>query len=154
MKKRNILIGLICLLMVFVLTGCKNKTAITTSDFKTKAEGLGYTTADVLDKFSTFEYVKEATVAQSADGFQVEFYVLDNESNATGMFNTNKTSFESSKSGVSSESSVNMANYSTYTLTSNGYYMHLCRVDNTLLYVKVKESKKDAAKKLIDDLDY
>lgn len=70
------------------------------------------------------------------------------------MFNANKTSFESLSSGASSESSASMANYSTYTLNSSGYYMHLCQVDNTLLYVKVEDSHKDAVKKFIDNLGY
>ena len=54
----------------------------------------------------------------------------------------------------SSESSSSMGNYSSYTLVSNGYYMHLCRVDNTLLYVKVSDTYKDSVKKLINELGY
>ena len=40
MGKRNIFISIICILMLFVLTGCDNKTVITTNDFKTKVESL------------------------------------------------------------------------------------------------------------------
>lgn len=70
------------------------------------------------------------------------------------MFNTNRSTFESYKGNSSSESSSSMGNYSSYTLTSNGYYMHLCRVDNTLLYVKVNDTYKDSVKKLIKELGY
>lgn len=140
--------------MLFALTGCGSKQVITTSDFKTKTKSLNYNTADVISQYSSYEYIKEATVAQSSDGYQVEFYVLDNVDNATSMFNTNKSTFESYKGNFSSESSSSMGNYSSYTLTSGGYYMHLCRVDNTLLYVKVEDTYKEPVESLIKELGY
>jgi hypothetical protein len=70
------------------------------------------------------------------------------------MFNTNKSTFESYKGNSSSESSANMSNYSTYTLTSSGYYMHLCRVDNTLIYVRVKDDFKKDVQAVIKKLGY
>ena len=153
MKKKGILFGALCLVMLFLVTGCGNKKAITTSDFKSKAEKAGYQTADVYNQYKEFGYVKEATVA-TKDGYQVEFYVLDNKSNAAGMFNTNKTTFENTKSGSATESSVELGNYSTYSLTSSDSYMYLSRVDNTLIYVKVPESAKDNVKSLIKELGY
>ena len=154
MKNKSILFGVVCFLMLFALTGCGSKTAITTSDFKSKTENLGYTNIDVTSQYSSYDYIQEATVAQSSDGYQVEFYVLDDKGNATSMFNTNKSTFESYKGNSSSESSSSMGNYSSYTLTSSGYYMHLCRVDNTLLYVRVKDTYKDSVKNLIKELGY
>lgn len=154
MKKRNILFGVVCFLMLFALTGCGNKTAITTSEFKSKTERLGYTNVDVTSQYASYGYIKEATVAQSPNGFQVEFYVLDDDGNATSMFNTNKGTFETYKGNSSSESSSSMGNYSSYTLNSSGYYMHLCRVDNTLLYIKVTDTYKDSIKSLIKELGY
>ena len=140
--------------MLFVLTGCGNKNVITTNDFISKTEKLGYTTTNVIEQYASYSYVKEATVAQSSEGYQVEFYTLDDEANATGMFNTNRSTFESYKGNSSSESSSSMGNYSSYTLTSSGYYMYLCRVENTLLYVKVNDTYKDSVKKLIKELGY
>lgn len=154
MKKRNIIFGVVCFFMLFALTGCGNKTAITTSDFKTKTEKLNYTTTDITSQYASYGYIQEATVAQSSDGYQVEFYVLDDAGNATSMFNTNKTTFDSYKGNSSTEISASMGNYSSYTLTSSGYYMHLCRVDNTLLYVKVNDTYKDSVKSLIKELGY
>ena len=70
------------------------------------------------------------------------------------MFNLNKETFEKEKKDISSQSSSSFGNYETYTLTTGDYYMHLCRVDNTFLYVKVNKENKDAVKKLIKDLGY
>ena len=59
-----------------------------------------------------------------------------------------------SKGNGATESSANIGNYSTYGLTSNGYYMYVSRVDNTLLYAKVSTTYKDAVKSIIKDLGY
>lgn len=153
MKKKNIFLGIICFLILFT-TGCGNKKAITTADFISKTKELGYESSDVTSQYASYGYIKEATVARSKDGYQSEFYVLDNKSHAVSMFNTNKSIFESYKGNTSAEASANLGNYSSYTLTSSGYYMHICRVDNTLLYVKVKDQYKDNLKKLINELKY
>lgn len=90
----------------------------------------------------------------SSDGWQVEFYVLDDSANATAMFNTNKNIFENYKGNSSSEKSSSIGNSASYSLTSSGYYMYLCRIDNTLLYVKVQDIYKDTVKDLVKELGY
>lgn len=154
MKKRNIFLGIVCFLMIFMLTGCKDKIALSAEEFKSKVESNGYTAHDVTDQYSEYEYIKTGIVALSSSNYQIEFYVLDNESNAQRMFDDNKSKFESSQGSVSSHSEASLKNYSTYTLNSNGKYMHLCRVDNTLLYVDVDETYKDQVKDLVNKLGY
>ena len=94
-----------------------------------------------------------ATVAKN-DGWQVEFYVLDTEQSAKGMYDTNKTIFENYESGNNVHATVTLKNYSTYMIKSSGYYMYLSRVDNTLLYVKVDDKYEDTVKSLVKDLGY
>ena len=149
MKRKKILFTIICFLMLFI-TGCGNKKVITTDDFISKTKEMGYESTDITPQYASYGYIKEATVARSKDGYQVEFYVLDDKSHATSMFNTNKSIFESYKGNTSAETSANMGNYSSYTLSSSGYYMHICRVNNTLLYAKVKDQYKENAKKIIE----
>ena len=153
MKKKGILFTALCFLMLFLVTGCGKKTVITTSEFISKAEKAGYQTTDITAQYSSYEYIKEATIAKN-DNYQVEFYVLDGEDKAKGMFDTNKTDFENSKGSSSSYSTVNLANYSTYALTSAGKYMYLARVENTLIYIKVDEKYKDSVKGFVKDLGY
>ena len=153
MKKRGILLVVVCLLVLFVTTGCMNKKAITTSEFKNKMEGKGFTIVDVLEQFSEYQYVKEATVAKN-DDFQLEFYVLSDTERANYMFNTNKEIFQNSKGSSSFETKNKVGNYENYSLTSAGYYMYVSRVNNTLIYLKVNESKKDEVIEIIKDLGY
>lgn len=154
MKRGKIFLGVVLCFMVLLLTGCGNKKAITADDFSTIAEKYDCTIIDVMNQYSSYGVVDNALVARNSDGWQVEFYVLDSENSAASMFNTNQTTFENSKSGTTTESSSNMGNYSTYTLNSGGTYMHLCRVDNTLLFVKVDDTYKDTVEKLIKELGY
>ena len=157
MKKKNIIFITTCLLIMFTLTGCfnLNKTAITTNDFISKSTKLNYETTNVISQYTMiYDYIKEATAAESKDGYQVEFFVLDDETNAINMFNLKQSTFNDYKNDAVTETSINSDNYSTYTLISSEYYMYLCRVDNTLLYVKVKDTYKNSVKKLIKELNY
>ncbi len=154
MKIKRLVLSIMCLVSLFGLTGCGNKTEITTDQFKSKVESNGLLTTDVTTQYSEYEYVKEATVALKEGEYQIEFYVLDNEANATSMFNTNKTIFETYKGNASKETSSSVGNYSKYTLQSNDLYMYLCRVKNTLLYIKVDDKYKDDVKNIVKDLGY
>ena len=154
MKKRKILLVVLCFLMLFMVTGCGKKTVLTTDEFKAKVTELGYTTQDAKEQFADKDFVKDVTIALNSKGFQVEFYVFADEASAVSSFNTNQTSFENVKSGKSIETSSSMANYSEYSLESSGKYMHVCRVETTLLFVSVDVKYKDEAKKLIKELGY
>lgn len=70
------------------------------------------------------------------------------------MFDNNKSIFESYKIGLSAEKSTSFKNNSTYSLSSDGYYMYLSRVENTLLYIRVKDIYKDKVKTIVDKLGY
>ncbi len=47
-----------------------------------------------------------------------------------------------------------MKNYSTYSLTTNGKYKYLSRIDNTLIYIDASDDYKDAIKDIIKELGY
>lgn len=93
-------------------------------------------------------------ISKSNEDWNVELYILNTKESASSMFNLNKETFEKEKKEINSQSSSSFGNYETYTLISNGYYMHTCRIENTLLYVKAKKENKEAIHKLIKDLEY
>lgn len=151
MKKRFAFV-VVCVLMILCLTGCGSKEVITTDYFKTTAEKYNYTTLDVSDKFSSG--IVAATYAESSDGYGITFLTFEDESSAVARFNYQKSIYEKYKGSASSESSSNVNNYLTYTLTSGGYYMHICKVDNTMLYVRTSDIYKSNVKKMIKELGY
>lgn len=153
MKIKKCLLVLSILLMLFTLTGC-SKTVKTTADFKKIAEENNLVVADVYSQYSAYSFFKEATAVKSTDGWQIEFYVLSDEDHAVSMFDTNQKIFEDSKGKNSSSSSSEGSNFQKYTITTDGYYMHVCRVENTLLYLRVEEKFKSDVKKIVKKLGY
>ena len=144
----------ISLLLLFMVSGCTNKKAIDTKKFIDLANKYDYSYSDVLDQYSSYEYIKEATIIGEIDGWQIEFYILDNSSNAEGMFETNKEIFEKSRGSSSIYYSINAKNFSTYSLTSNGRYMYLSRIENTLIYIDVQEQYKSLVESLVEEIGY
>jgi len=88
------------------------------------------------------------------DDYQIEFYELSNEENAIDMYATNKIRFETSKGNSSAVTNFDFKNYSKYTLTTNGKYKVLSRIDNTLIYIDVDKDYKDIVKDLLKEIGY
>lgn len=152
MKKRGLLIFLI-ILTLFVFTGCGKK-ALTTEDFEAKAKDSGFTVKDYTGEIDDYEHIKHVTVAKADGNWQVQFYELYDIDSAQQTFDKYKMDFEKHKDSSSAESSSSDDNYSMYTLLSQGYYMYICRVDNTILYAKVDEENKDNVKRFMNSLGY
>mgnify|MGYP004662872861 CR=1 FL=1 len=155
MKKKKFTIAVvISVLTLFILTGCGNKKAATVETFEQVSKEHGNEIVDITDQYQKYENIEKAIISKNTDNWNVEFYILNSNDSASSMFNLNKETFEEESEGASSQTSASFGNYETYTLTTGDYYMHLCRIDNTFLYVKVKKENKDAVKKLVKDLGY
>lgn len=130
------------------------KTAITADKFSEVMNDKAYVLEDVTVQFAQYgDYVKKVCVARKS-GYQIEFFELANVANAIESYNTNKTKFESQKGSTSSYFTVSKGNYNMYTLTTNGKYKYICRVDNTFIYMDVAEEYKDEVKSIVNELGY
>lgn len=159
--KKGLKIALIILavivigVVILIASLNKEKVAITPDSFKTTMEEKDYTVSDVTSVFSQYGgYVKKAYLAQKNTDYQIEFYELSNLDNAVDFFNTNRAKFESQKGNSSIYSNVSLKNYSTYSLTTNGKYKYVSRVDNTVIYIDVDEKYQDTVKSLIKEIGY
>lgn len=156
MKRKIVIIIFISLLITLCLVACENysKKTITASEFRTIMESNGYTTTDITYQYKSDKHIKEVITASSKNDFDVSFYITDSLESAIDLFNTNKTYFEKQKSYISSEASTELANYSLFYLTTGGYYMYICRVDNTIFYARVLEAFKQPVNDIIEKLGY
>lgn len=155
MKKSKILLLAMCVLMlVGCFTGCGKKTAITDDDFRTIANDNGLSIIDATEQFPDSLILETASIAKSDDDWQIEFYVLTDSKAATGMFNTNKENFENLKGNASFQTSVAIGNHAVYSLVSNGTYMHVSRIDNTVVYVNEDAENKDAIDSVLKKMGY
>lgn len=156
MKLKKILVVCSLVLALFVVTGCQFslKKVASVDKFKEVANANNLTVIDAKEQLKEYDVVKEAFLAKSAEGWQVEFYVLSTNKDAKDMYDTNRKIFSDSKGENQKEQFLTIKEYSMYNLKSDGYYMHLSKVDNTLLYIKVNEKYENNAKKIIKDLGY
>lgn len=156
MKKiKNIISLIICFIAVLTVTGCKDKKSITADEFKNTMESNDYTVQEATDQFSEYDYVEKVYIALISDSsYQIEFYQLSDDDYATSFYNNNKSIFEESKSSKNSETSVSMANYSKYTLETNGKYKVISRINNTAIYLNVDAEYKEDVKSILKKLGY
>ncbi len=154
MKIKKILLSIFSIFFVFTLTGCINKKVINSDKFISISKKYKLTVSNVTNYYKEDKRIKKGYVSSNLRGWRVEFYEFNNEDNAEKVFNTNKKLFEKEKTKNSTEASSNWRNYSTYTLTTSLNYYYLCRVENTMIYVKVDLSHKKDVKKFIDKLGY
>lgn len=159
MKKALIIIGIIVIVLVGIVlvvfnTLNKEKTPISANTFNTTMESKGYIMTDTTSQFAQYGNYMSKSYAAQKTGYQIEFYELSSEENAISMYNTNKTKFESQKSNDSASAIASMNNYATYSLTTNGKYKYLSRIDNTLVYIDVDESYKDVVKDIMKEIGY
>lgn len=159
--KKTVIIVTVIVLIFLALIGIvfinlnKEKVSITASDFKNSMEQKGYIITDANSQFSQYDYVKQVYVASSGDySFQIEFYELSDENYAIDFYNNNTSRFEESKGNASSKTSVSWKNYSKYTLSSNGKYMVVSRINNTAIYIDVDDKYKDTVKDILNELGY
>lgn len=160
-KQRRIISLLVLILLISIIVSIvllittKGKKAISTQQFKDTFDENEYNLVDVIDQFSSYQYVKEACIAVSKDAsYQIEFYVLENDNYAIDFFNRNKSIFESKKGSLSTETSADIKNCSRYTLNSNDRFMFLSRIDNTVVYIDVYNNYINNVNSIIEKLNY
>jgi len=152
---KGVLLTIACVCVMFVLTGCAEKTALTADEFKNLAEGEGYTVIDSTSKVEQSDRIKKVYVAvNSGLTYQIEFWELSDVDIGVIFYNTNKENFENSKGSVNAETTINLGNYSKYTLSTNGKYKVIARVENTAIYANVDEEYKEEVKDFIEQLGY
>ena len=150
MKKKILFIVIISLFS----TGCVgSKEKISYNQF---IEYAAESEFEIQDKTKALKdpNIKKVILAKKSDEYQIEFYKLKGITEAIYMFNDNRKIFKTSKNETSTYTYTNLGNYSVYSLTNESYYMYLCRVDNTLLYVKVPIEYKDEIIEFSEKIGY
>ena len=153
--KKIIVIGILCIVMIFIITGCKaTKKPLNGEEFTQIAEKHELTVVDVKEQFSENPEIETALVAAKIDKWQIEHYQLATKDDAKKMFEKNKTTFEELSKDSKKETKIEIGNYTKYTSETDDYFMLLSRVDNTFLYVRVPIEYKEDAIAIIKDLGY
>ncbi len=160
LKKLSVLF-VVCVLTMMSLVACGDKEPATVEKFIEVAESNGCTIQSLTaEEVATAledspEYYKSLTLALNEESdWQVEFYVLASEENAAALFTSFKSFFEENKGDVSGEVSTSVGNSATYSITTNGEYVYVGRIADTVVFVQTPKGNKDAVKAIIDGIGY
>lgn len=155
-KTKKLLVITVLLFGVFILTGCGNKEPITSEQFNSKMDEKGYKITDVSQQFENYKTIEKAYVARSSDyTHQIEFYELSTDEAAIKFYENNKSIFVSSLGNkVTNQLDTNSKNVSKYHVGSNGYYMAISRIKNTVIYARVEDAYAVKVADIIKDLGY
>ncbi len=153
MKKRIIIIvGILSL--ICITTGCTNKKTMKTEKFIKIVKRYDLKPLDIIGQYENSKIMKKATVAESEDYWQIEFYELINKKEAENLYETQKKKYTVNKKSSKVYDEKEKRNYEEFTIEDNQKYMHVCRIKNTILYVKVSPEYKDIVKPIIEEIGY
>lgn len=157
MKKtiRSLSLVLLSALMLALLTSCR-KTPSDTAAFKALANEKGYVIFDVTDQYINAPQIKEATIAAPSDkSYQIEFYIITDVDSAKELFQAQTKVMDEAKGNSWSGNVSNGRNYAKSTVITNGQYMMLCYIENTVLYVPLTDKdNREAIEKFVDAFKY
>ncbi|MCL1793599.1 MAG: hypothetical protein FWG34_06995 [Oscillospiraceae bacterium] len=154
MKKIKVfLFAALILASVFMMAACAEKVPITAGDFKKKAGESGYEVFDVTAQYEDFPHVL-LSVSFEKDDIYMQFFEIEDAESAVGMFNTNKATVISYKSGTSSTSELNLSNYNKYTQKSGAKYHVVERVGATFVYAECGKGNSKIIDDFLKDIGY
>ena len=152
--RRAVTIALMCIIMIFTLTACGERTPLTSADIESMAISEGLTITDLTAESDDSEAIENEIYAENtAENWAVDFAVLSDETAAQQAFANLKTVFEASAGNATATTSVNVGNYQSYSISSNGQYMYVSRTGNTLIYTQTESSNKESVKDFISKLE-
>ena len=150
MKKKAIVV-LIILITIF-MTGCVTRESLKSNEFKAMIEKRGFT---VLDKTTTKinQSIKKYYIATNKQQtYSIEYYELDSEMDAQGIYLKYKESMVATGAQVSTE--MNLGNSSKYADNFNGRYRVASRISNTLIWIDAKREYQEEIKALLKEIGY
>lgn len=130
------------------------KDALTADEFKTVMVQKGFQTADITEKYSSYNIKKYYLALAPDESYQIDFLECNDTVVAKNLYAGNKAQIEATKGNASMTSEASVSNYSKYSQTSNGSFQVISRIDNTLLMIVTEDDLKDTVKDLLDDIGY
>ena len=142
-------------LMAAFLTSCK-KSPSDTSQFKQLAKEYKFEIYDVSNQYVNAPQIKEATIALPSDqAFQIEFYTITDRESAKQLYLAESDVVDGYKDANYSGSSSNGQNYAKRSIVTNGKYLMVSYIENTLVYVPPTDEKnKKTIEEFLKKLNY
>ncbi len=150
MKKIFALI--LVLSVLFSLTACQKKTALTADAFTEAMEDAGYVVMDVTD-FTDTNGVDVTILYAENEDLEVFFYVFEKSRDVDQTMSNIKDMYDNMK-GMKSHVSVTLGNFSKFTCTAGDDLIAASSIDKTMVYIETTKDQKDAVNDLLESLGY
>lgn len=126
------------------------KKAITVEQFEAKAKEKGYRIADIQNDITEKEEIINAKLAISEDySYFISFYELKDNNAASNFYKEQKEEFSKTKEEGNEPVEKSSKSYEEYSLKSNGKYLYISRIENTIVQLNVKESEEQKVKEFL-----
>jgi len=149
-------IGVI-VMVILISSIAKPKESISAEEFKNFMEEKDYVVSDATEQFANYDFVKKVYIAQDLDDdYQIEFYELEDESDAEDFYVTNSTNFDKYKenANVKVSSNVSGPNYHIYKLGTADSYKSVIIIDETGVFVDIDDDDAEEVKEVLKELKY
>ena len=149
---KKILSGVLCFMLVLVLTGCANKKKIDGEKFK---EIMGEKKFTVVETGNNEDNSDIAYIAQDENGrYQIEFYTLSSIDNAKSKFKSYKDAINNENTSNRKTNNISTSKYEKYTLETSKIYYVISRIEDTMIFLTVDPEYKSEVNKIIKELGY
>lgn len=160
MKKKHltiICVGVTIVLLVILIVAMIIKKipmkSIEFEDFQQFTEEKGYKFIDNRERISV-DQVGYSCAAFIREGVGVEFTECVSNQMAEQLYNNYKDYAQNFKANISKEASINFSKYGSYTMETIDTYMHITRINNTIMHVRVSPEDKETVIEFMKELDY
>lgn len=143
---------LLCILVLFVLTGCGKKEVLTAEKFEEVLTKEGFSVTDVTSALDD-KTIKSVLTANNGI-YQVEFYVTENDKRAKEIYENNRNVFKENETKSSKQKEISKTDYEKYTFELENQYEVIIRNKNTMVYASLNSDNKKSLNKIIDKLNY
>ena len=152
-NKKSIILGLLIIVVVSFATGCGFYNLVDTKEFKEHFGALGYSTSDT--ETPLYDTAESYVVATKSDvPFKIEYYEFESEVEAKKVYVKYTDSIVDYITTNSKDTEVTGAVYAKWTSISQGEYIKISRVKNTLIFINGTVEFKDEIDKLLEDIKY
>ena len=136
----------------------REKEPISADEFCEIMEDEDFEMVDSVDQYDMIfgeDVVDESYIALGED-YQIEFLSFSDLDDAKIIYDQQCEIFDSLKGNgsKSASTSTSMKNYERYSLTTDGEYKFVARIDDTMVYADVDEDYKDEVKEFMEEFGY
>ena len=154
--RKSVKITIVVVAMIIIAIVCfaimqSGKKTITMEQFEEKAKENGYKIADIQNDITKKEEITNAKLAISEDySYFISFYILKDNESAINFYKEQKEEFAKTKQEENEPIEKKSKSYEEYSLKSNGKYMYISRIENTIVQFNVNESEEQKVKEFLE----